>query len=447
VATLPLWVVRMPSRSIWIDITELFDQFRVASHPTGISRTVLNLADALVADPGAAFEAARPLFWHPTLRRPLAAEDPQLSPLTAFFPQLSAMYEKTGMARTSYSSRTMKAIATSLPRSVRYRLFPADNGVGLFAHWARRQGVRLRPVHFAAGDCLFVPGSFWLGRYMPSLVAKARSASIPITALVHDVLLLSHPEWLCGRHSEQFRRGCQTLLPECAAIVCNSRHTREELRRHVPLPDDLPVQVCRLADQTFEGSSRDVPAPVLEILDRRYVLFVSTIVPRKNHKLLVEAWRQLWERLGPSTPYLVLVGGGSPDSVLASMMERQESEGGRIIRLGSVDDRSLEALYGHAWMTAYPSLDEGYGLPVAEALSRGKVCLAAPSGGIREISADLIDIIDPIDPRSVVAMVTMYLSNPARLAAREAQIRQCYRSTSWPETARAIRSVLEGTVA
>jgi hypothetical protein len=74
----------------------------------------------------------------------------------------------------------------------------------------------------------------------------------------------------------------------------------------VPLPDDLPVQVCRLADQTFEGSSRDVPAPVLEILDRRYVLFVSTIVQRKNHAL-AEAWRQLWERLCPD-PYLVLVG-------------------------------------------------------------------------------------------------------------------------------------------
>jgi glycosyltransferase involved in cell wall biosynthesis len=85
-------------------------------------------------------------------------------------------------------------------------------------------------------------------------------------------------------------------------------------------------------------------------------------------------------------------------------------------------------------------------LPVAEALSRGKVCLAAPSGGIREISADLIDIIDPTDPRSVVVTVTAYLSNPAHLAAREA-IRQRYRSTNWSETARAIRSVLEGTVA
>src|ERR1700733_9386155 len=67
--------IDMSSGTIWIDITELFDQFRVASHATGVSRTVANLADALAADPGDAFREARPLFWHPILRCPLTTED------------------------------------------------------------------------------------------------------------------------------------------------------------------------------------------------------------------------------------------------------------------------------------------------------------------------------------------------------------------------------------
>ena len=374
----------MPSGTIWIDITELFDQFRMASHPTGVSRTVLNLADALAADAGDVFRAARPLFWHPILRCPLTAADKRLSPLTAFFPQLRASYAAAGMARTAYSSRTMKAIVTSLPRSLRYRLFPADNGVTLFARWAQRQGIRLVPAGFAAGDSLFVPGSFWLGRYMPRLAARARADGVSITAFMHDMLLLSHPEWLPGRHSDQFRRGCEAFLPMCAAIVCNSQHTRDELRRFVPLPEGLPIETCRLADQPLAGAPTAAPAAMSEFFDKRYVLFVSTLIPRKNHRLLVEAWHLLWRQLGPAAPYLLLIGGGAPDPHLADMMARHH-EGGRVIRLGSVDDSSLEALYRGAWMTAYPSLGEGYGLPVAEALSRGKVCLAAPSGGIREI--------------------------------------------------------------
>jgi glycosyltransferase involved in cell wall biosynthesis len=432
--------------SIWIDVTEFFDQFRIASHPTGISRVVLNLADRLVADPGAVFGDARPLFWHPLLGRALTTEGARLSPLRAFFPQLRAAYAATGFAAGSYSSAAIKAIATSLPRPLRYRLFPADNGVVLFSRWAEREGVRLVPVSLSAEDSLFLPGSFWLGRYVPRLVAQARAAGTPITAFVHDTLLISHPEWLPGRHARQFRRGCDIVLPACAAIVCNSQHTKEELRRFVRLPQGMPIQACRLADEPFAGSSTPLPSAISEWLDQRYVLCVSTIIPRKNHGLLLEAWHRLWHQLGAATPYLLIAGGGALDDRLAGMTERDRAEGGRVIWLGGVDDSSLEALYRGAWMTAYPSLGEGYGLPVAEALAHGKICLAATSGGIAEVGADLIDAVDPHDPQSVMERVSFYAANPQRLAAREAEIADRYRPTGWTDVARAIRRVLEKTV-
>jgi glycosyltransferase involved in cell wall biosynthesis len=110
------------------------------------------------------------------------------------------------------------------------------------------------------------------------------------------------------------------------------------------------------------------------------------------------------------------------------------------------DNNNLEALYNGAWMTFYPSLAEGYGFPIAEALSRGKVFLAAPSGGVREIDEKLIDFIDPTDPQGVAKKVMTDLSDPARLKRREEQIRWNYRSTDWAKTLCAVRSVLEATM-
>jgi len=408
---------------------------------------VLSLADALRAESGRRFERARLLFWDPVKRCAMTTDDSRLASLADFLPQLMDRYSAAGLRRSAASSRAVKAVVTSIPRSLRYRLFPADNGVTLFARWAEHQGLALSPVRFTAGDCLFVPGSFWLGHYARQLAEKARAADVPVTAFVHDVLLLSNPEWLPGSHAEQFRRGCEALLPACAAIVCNSAHTREELRRLVRLPDRLPIHLCRLADRTFGRRSGPIAASVAGMLDRSYVLFVSTIIPRKNHRLLVEAWRLLRQELGERTPDLLFVGGGAPDPDLAELIARENAEGGRIVRLGNVDDRSLDALYDRAWMTAYPSLGEGYGMPVAEALSRGKICLAAPSGGIREISGALVDVIDPLAPASAVAKVKAYLDEPARHAERQAEIRRCYRPTDWADTARAIRAVLESTVA
>ncbi len=436
----------MPAGTIWVDITELFDRFALATHPTGVSRVVLNLAEQLGRDPGDVFASARPMFWRPGARAPVTFDLARLGPLTEFFQSLRGRYDAAGLPRPGYASRPMKALATSLPRRLRYRLFPADNGVALFALWARNNGIELTPAPFAPGDTLFLPGSFWLGRYRRRLLALAAAADIPITAFVHDVLLLSRPEWLPGRHAEQFRRACEAVLPQCTAIAGNSQQTLQELRHLVRLPADLPMQVCRLADMLTVAPTDDVPAQIADIVQRRYVLFVSTMIPRKNHALLVQAWRQLWRRFGESTPYLLFVGGGAPSGELASEMALEAAEGGRIVRLTDIDDAGLEALYRHAWLTVYPSLGEGYGLPVAEALSRGKVCLASDRGAIGEAGAGLIDVIDPADPASIAGKVGEYLEHPDRLAVREAEIRARYRPTSWSQTARAVRSVIEATI-
>src|SRR5215470_20450175 len=165
----------------------------------------------------------------------------------------------------------MKAIRTSLPRTLRFRLFPADSGVSQFARWADHQGLTVAPAFFSPGDCLFVPGSFWLGGYASRLARQARAKGVPVVAFVHDVLLLSHPEWLPSRHSEQFRRACEAFLPSCAAIVCNSAHTRDELKRLVALPDRLPVLSCRLGDRLFGRNPRiaQPSASVSEMLVRQ----------------------------------------------------------------------------------------------------------------------------------------------------------------------------------
>src|SRR5262245_47687855 len=82
--------------TLWIDITELFGQFSRANHPTGISRVIINLTDALTAGHGAVFTRIKPIFWHPVEQMPLTVDDPGLGPLNTFFPALQARYDSSG---------------------------------------------------------------------------------------------------------------------------------------------------------------------------------------------------------------------------------------------------------------------------------------------------------------------------------------------------------------
>src|SRR4051812_49345199 len=86
-------------RTLWIDVTELFGQFALSDHPTGISRVVINLVDALAAQHGGLFAKVRPIIWDPLSRLPLAIDGEGLGKLTIFFPALRAQYFSSGWTR------------------------------------------------------------------------------------------------------------------------------------------------------------------------------------------------------------------------------------------------------------------------------------------------------------------------------------------------------------
>jgi glycosyltransferase involved in cell wall biosynthesis len=329
------------------------------------------------------------------------------------------------------------------------------NGVTHFLGWARQTGLRPRPAQFSPGDCLFVPGSFWLGGYAPQMAAMARSAGTVVTAFVHDVMLLSHPQWTAPHHSEQFRRGVEGFLPLCNAVVCNSANTLQELRAHAGEALRGETSVCRLADVPEAGvpeagiaaATAAEREDIRNVTERTYALFVSTLTPRKNHRLLLLAWQRLWSRVGERTPWLVLAGEGAPDAATAELLAQPQSSGHRVVRLTGVSDADLEQLYRHAWLTVYPSLGEGYGLPVAEALARGKVCLATTCGGLAEIAPDLIDVVDAHDPEALADKLAICLDHPESLKQKADAIRARYRPTRWPDTAQCVRGTLERAVA
>ncbi|AMN40075.1 glycosyltransferase [Rhodoplanes sp. Z2-YC6860] len=436
---------------LWIDINELFGQFNLVNHPIGISRVILGLADALIRERGESFAEVRLLLWDPVWRRPLwAGPEAFGSTLSAFFPALKRHYENSVWQAQSLRSGLRKGMISSLPRPLRFAMFPRLNGVTLFLGWARRAGLQLKPAQFSPGDCLFAPGSFWLGGYAPQMAAMARSGGAIVAAFVHDVMLLSHPRWTAPYHSEQFRRGIEGFLPLCSAVVCNSENTLQELRAHAGWAVRGATSVCRLADVPDTGIAAATVSEredIHDLVKRTYALFVSTLIPRKNHRLLLLAWQRLWSRFGERTPWLLLAGDGAPDAATAQLLAQPQSFGHRVMRLTGVSDGDLEVLYRHAWLTVYPSLGEGYGLPVAEALARGKVCLATTCGGLAEIAPDLVDVIDAHDPEMLAGKLASYIDRPESLTQREDAIRAKYRATRWSDTARCVRGMLERTVA
>jgi glycosyltransferase involved in cell wall biosynthesis len=170
------------------------------------------------------------------------------------------------------------------------------------------------------------------------------------------------------------------------------------------------------------------------------VLFVSTSEIRKDHRLLVRVWRRLIARHGTeAVPALIFAGqiGWMVDDLLADLAASGHL-GGKIEHRPGLSDEDLDEAYRSCLFTVFPSLCEGWGLPIAESLAHGKFCVASNRTSIPEVGGDLIDYFDPSDDDDALAKIERLLFEPGYLAAREARLLAEYRTRTWADCARSL---------
>jgi glycosyltransferase involved in cell wall biosynthesis len=111
--------------------------------------------------------------------------------------------------------------------------------------------------------------------------------------------------------------------------------------------------------------------------------------------------------------------------------------------LRGLSDAELQQAYRSCLFTVFPSLSEGWGLPIAESLAHGKFCVASDRTSIPEVGGDLIDYFDPSDDDDAVAKIERPLLDPGYLTAREARVRAEYRPRTWTDCVHALISKLD----
>jgi glycosyltransferase involved in cell wall biosynthesis len=305
--------------------------------------------------------------------------------------------------------------------------------------------LRLRRSSFERqvqpGDIVVSLGAGWaVPDYIKHIAAAKRRHGIRFSMLIYDLIPIENEAFVEQRHVVQFRSWLRNAMPVADLVLTISRHSRGALIALAaaagrPMP---PVEVVELGSGLSDrplAQSRGMPR-----IPRPFVLFVSTIEIRKNHRLLVRVWRRLIERHGASAvPVLVFAGqiGWLVDDLLAELAA-SDHLGGKIVLLPGLSDAELRQAYRDCLFTVFPSLCEGWGLPVAESLAQGKFCVASSRTSIPEVGGNLIDYFDPADDDDALAKIERVMLDPVYLAAREARLRAEYRPRSWSDCVRAL---------
>ena len=220
---------------------------------------------------------------------------------------------------------------------------------------------------------------------------------------VYDLSPLHHPDWVAPLTARMHGRKYEHAAKSCDVLFAISSYTARDVVETLGVPEERVALAHPGVDARFspEGHRVQRPAP--------YVLAVSTLEPRKNLQTLVAAFALVRAR----RPELELVVAGAP---VAWAEEQLVGEG--VHALGFVADPDLPALYRGAEALAYPSLLEGFGMPVVEAMASGTPVVASAHPSLDDAAGDAAVRADPRSPEALASAIERALSEREALSAR-----------------------------
>jgi glycosyltransferase involved in cell wall biosynthesis len=432
-------------RRILIDLTDIQDWH---GHHGGTQRVVYGIAkqfylqrDDKLEVEFIAFSPGKSLFYK-TSFTPLfdRTEDQKIAPhnlqpqasaatIQAQVKRLVRPYVPDKLRRSKYARAAAKK-AYMLGKGVTHRVRRSIHGRGRLS----LDSSSHEKIKFSNNDIVVVLGKPWDNPNMEQVLIDEKSnTGFKLVQVVYDLIIplyphLHHPSLFKAYTQYMFEAiyGSDLLLP----ISKSSEKDIKIFARSLNLP--IPkTKVIRLADEIINQPGKG-GKPDNRIASK-FIACIGTVEIRKNHMLIYYAYK-LAEQQGIELPQLVVVGSrGWLTGDFQYLIEHDPRIKDKIIILDNVNDQGLSWIYANCIFSVYPSFYEGWGLPVAESLANGKMCIASNSSSIPEIAGDLIDYFTPYDAGACLDLMIKYL-DPKTLKQKETQIKEKYKATSWDDT-------------
>ncbi|MGR9036844.1 MAG: glycosyltransferase [Gammaproteobacteria bacterium] len=407
---------------------------------TGIQRILLNYAQRLRADPAVEITAA----WYDRRYR-----------VYADFPDVRDFCD-------------LKELRDLLPRKQQRPFRPEKFAGRRFRAWLHQTNIRLtsalrsswtrvlggkRPAQFQflSGDILLLMGCWWESPDVFRLLEESGAGITPTpVVLVHDLTPSMPVDGYRGSPADHPHHRMLQRMTGCVGhYLTFSRSTEADLRAFFRETGTDNYWLGRFSlphEFILRGEEEDIASDIRELADGEFVLYMmSHHLPRKNLDSLLQAWLRLSREVAPGEfPALVIAGG-----VSVAKLDRTITESlGPLLRLVKrPSDSELSFLYRSALFTVFPSIYEGWGLPIGESLWHGRFCVTSNTSSMPEVGGRFCDYFDPHNVGNMVEVLRRPILDRAYLREREAAIDRSALVT-WSRSARmlldAIAEITDG---
>lgn len=352
----------------------------------GVTRTVRRLLEEFQLATQVTGLQCQPVAIHSSGFRELAPP----AALLAGTPSMASGGKTASMLRWITGGRIRRLALASLPLPLlqaAWRLYSRWTFDALSRH--------APPVAFKPGDVLFMGDASWHYEAWHAM-QRARQQGCRVVLMVHDLIPLRHPEYGAPLVSMVFEKWLARMLSGVDAVICNSQATEGDLKNYaasvgLSLPPTGHFRLgCDLVRQPGVQAIRPV---VAHFLGKPGVSFaaIGSFEPRKNYAWLLQVFEGLWGK-GHNVRLLIAGRPTADGRALVEKMKQHPEQGRRLLTVFDASDQELDHVYAHARALLFPSLAEGFGLPLVEARTRGCLVIASDLPVFRELADEGVSL-------------------------------------------------------
>lgn len=318
----------------------------------------------------------------------------------------------------------------------------------LGGHWMAGWQLRRRLRGFARPPVYLVLSHYRL-EDAASLARIRRYFGASVVTFLHDLIPIDYPQFVEPSTTRQHEHIVSNVSRYSDAVLVNSQFTATRFHQYqgrAPGPRvgsaHPAVHVAWTGVRLYPAPPRGPGTPTRDATP--YFVIIGTIEPKKNHILLLNVWAGL-ATMQAQPPRLLVIGTrGWRNEREVAMLERAAREHGLVEEHNHVSDAAIGALLADACAVLVPSIVEGYGLPLAEALGCGVPVICSDIPPFREVGGDVPEFLDPLDERAWQDMLVAYAApGSARRAAQLERLRH-WSMPTWEAHFGVVRRALDG---
>ena len=268
-----------------------------------------------------------------------------------------------------------------------------------------------------------------------SLYPILKNNGFLIFNFIYDMIPIVLPQYTHKDTAINFRSFIDAIYKHSDLVMFDSLSAQndfENIKNEQNITRDISTRVIGLGSDFLKTDIKPQDENIINILNKKYILFVGTLEPRKNQADVLEAFESIAEKY-PNLNLVIIGKRGWDVEVLIQKILTHPLKNKQLFWLDNIDDNTLSQFYQNAFLVTYLSKYEGYGLPIAESLSYGNITITSKNSSMYEVGKDAADYVVYNSLNELTSIISLYCDNENLYKAKKQYIKNNFKTTSWEQ--------------